>query len=256
MQTEDHLSHLIYYVRDNVQGYDVSRDALMTVPRMIEAIHEASIAQVLELKMSALELAENNLTWVLVQQHLVLKRQPMLGESIELCTHPSGKDRLYTYRDFYVQDVEGKELAHASSTWILMNTKSRKVGSYPDFVSNFLEPSNQFDALARSPRLKISLDVSDQVVSHHVAFHDLDFNSHLSNHCYFKWMLDAIPENIYDEKRMTSFNIRFKAEARIGQKIEVRIKQNEENIFDHELLSENSVIAFAQSKWCNKFAGL
>ena len=252
MQINDSLSPLVHRESGVVRGYDVGRDTLMTIPRMIEALHEASISQVLKLKLSALELAKSNLTWVLVQQHLIVARQPMLGEKLNICTHPSGKDRLYTYRDFYLEDQHCKDLARASSTWILMDTKNRRIGKYPDFITKVLEPSNELPHLPRAAKLKFAKERPDAIQERTVAIHDLDFNGHLSNPFYFKWILDLVPSEIWVEQRLVEFNIRFKEEAHLRDQVQVRIRRTSDHIFEHEMAKGDMTIAFARSQWGNR----
>lgn len=249
MHQEEFLAHqLVYRELRKVKGYDVASDGFMSVPKMIEALHEASIQQVVELGLSVLELSEVDLTWVLVQQHLRIVNRPRLGDQLIIITYPSGKDRLYTYRDFLMLDSNEEVLATASSTWILMDTKNRKLGKYPPAISDLLLQSNEFEALPRSSLLKATTFDVEPDASYQVRYHDLDFNGHLSNTFFFKWMLDSISFDFQNSKTLSELNVRFKEEAHWGDVINTRIHEKGKSC-SHELEKRGQVIAFGQSHW-------
>ena len=246
---EDQSHPLIFIEKNKVKGYDVDQNQLMHIPAMIQMLHEAAMQQVLHLKVSAKELAEHQLGWILHQQYLEIFEQPKLGETIKVITHPSGKEKVFTYRDFQMKNEAGKVLAQAASTWLLMNTATRSMATYPDFISEMLEPSNDLQHLPRAPRLRIKMQNPTWQKDYQVSFHDLDFNGHLSNFYYFKWMLDTLPSDFLQKNTLQSFQLKFKEECHLDDLVKVKIQEEEGNSFLHVILKNEKVLAEGRTVW-------
>ena len=246
----EHLPNpLIFIEKNKVKGYDVDKNQRMHIPAMIQMLHEAAMQHVLHLKVSAKELAAHNLGWILHQQYLEIFEQPKLGEVVEVKTHPSGKEKVFTYRDFQMRNEDGKILAQASSTWLLMNTAARSMGVYPDFISEMLEPSNEIPHLPRAPRLRVKLQNPKWQKTYQIGFHDLDFNGHLSNFYYFKWMIDTMSSDFLQNNTLTSFRLKFKEECHLDEVVEVNVQEEGEGAFLHVILRDGKVLAEGRTVW-------
>jgi len=246
----ENLSHpLIFIEKNQVKGYDVDQNQRMSIPAMIQMLHEAAMQQVLHLKVSAKELAPYHLGWVLHQQYLEIFDRPELGEMIEVKTHPSGKEKVFTYRDFQMKNKEGKVLAQASSTWLLMDTRTRSMATYPDFINEMLLESNNLPHLSRAPRLRVKLQKPKWKKAYQVGFHDLDFNGHLSNFYYFKWMLDTLPSDFLQQNTLQSFQLKFKEECHLDELVHVKIQEEEDGSFLHVILRNEKVLAEGRTVW-------
>ena len=246
---ENLSSPLIFIEKNKVKGYDVDQHQRMTVPAMIQLLHEAAMQQVLHLKVSAKELAPHHLGWILHQQYLEIFDRPELGEEIEIKTHPSGKEKVFTYRDFEMKNSEGKILAQAASTWLLMDTRTRSMAAYPDFISEMLGPSNELPHLPRALRLRVKMQNPSWQKTYQVSYHDLDFNGHLSNFYYFKWMLDTMPSDFLQKNNLKSFQLKFKEECHLDELLEVKIEEMGDGSFLHVIVREEKVLAEGRTVW-------
>lgn len=240
---------LLHWEPLHVRGYDVNREHKASVPAVIQMLHEAAMQHVSKLKLSANELAELDLGWVLHQQFLEVSQMPRLGDRLKVLTHPSGTHKLFTFRDFHLFDENDKPLARATTSWFLMNTKRRRIARYPAFISQVIDQSNELDHLPRVPALELSVDTPEEQEEFTVHYHDLDFNGHLSNYYYSKWMLDALPFSWWKNHTLTSFNIQFKEECFINDRLTVEIQQKENLKFAHRMIRDGREMARAVSAW-------
>lgn len=240
---------LIHFEKGQIKGYDVDIHQRATIPAMVMMMQEAAMQHVLRIGVSAKELVKQNLGWVLHQQYFEFFRQPMLGEKVQIQTNPTGLERIFTYRDFQMRDEQNNLVAQASSSWLLMDIENRKMGKYPPFIVDMLQPSNDFEKLPRPPKMKFNITDSDFEKTFQVGFHDLDFNGHLSNFYYFKWMLDSMPAEILKNKQLASLQIRFKEECYLDDKIKVVIKKEDENVFVKALLKNDKIVAEGKTIW-------
>ncbi|MEL6135778.1 MAG: hypothetical protein AAFR59_20665, partial [Bacteroidota bacterium] len=61
-----------------------------------------------------------------------------------------------------------------------------------------------------------------------VRYHDLDFNDHLNNNVYIRWLLDAIHEDWWRTHRLRGLQMKFLEEGKWGEEIGVRLDTNAE----------------------------
>ena len=240
---------LIHFEKGQIKGYDVDIHQRATIPAMVMMMQEAAMQHVLRIGVSAKELVKDNLGWVLHQQYFEFFRQPTLGEKLQIQTNPTGLERIFTYRDFQMKDENGVVVAQASSSWILMDTETRKMAKYPTFISEMLQSSNDFEKLPRPPRMKFKIGKPDFEKTFQVGFHDLDFNAHLSNFYYFKWMLDSMPSDFLKNNQLQSLQIRFKEECYLDDEVKVLIQETEEKSYVHILLKNEKIVAEGRTVW-------
>ena len=215
-------------------------------------MHEAAMQNVLELKVSVWDLEPQHVSWVLMRKHLWIDRLPMLGEQIRVFTTPAGFRRAFTFRDYIIYDQQGHRIAAASSTWLLMDTRHRKMANLLPFLKKF-EPEmpSPEDCLPRPESKMPSFEKADRSLSFRVDWHDLDFNNHLSNTRYLQWMLEIIPRERLDGNFPRSMRIEYRAEARLGDELIAEGCQTDDTGFLHQLRLKDSdkILASAVSEW-------
>ena len=232
-----------------VGGYDVDLHKVASIPSMIQMMHETAMQHVLLLGLSALELAPLNLGWVLIRQQMHVFRQPGLGETIRVHTHPSGRDRAFAYRDFQVRDEAGELLATATTAWLLMDTNTRRMARYPDFILAWLDKTETNDHLPRPGGDFPALANPDVEKSFLVNWHDLDFNHHLTNFYYQKWMLETTPNAILENFQLREYKIQFKGESLLGDTLIAQSQELEPGVFAHSIRKDDQEIASGWTRW-------
>ena len=240
---------LIFKDKEKVKGYDVDMFQRATIPSMVFKMHESAMQHVLKVGVSAKELAPRNLAWVLHQQYFEFFRQPQLGEVLEVSTYPTGLERIFTFRDFKLKDSEDKVIAQASSSWILMDTQSRKMSKYPKDIEELLLPSNDFEKLPRPPRMKFKIENPIYKKEFQVGFHDLDFNEHLSNFFYFRWMLDTLPNEFLKANQLKTLQMRFKEECYMNDIVKILVEKQDEKTYVHTMLKNDRILAEGKTVW-------
>ena len=245
------LDRLVHTETYQVKGYDVMHDLSMKPAELVRAMHDSAIAQVVDLKLSATELQPLGLGWALVHQMLEVFTYPRMGDTITITTHPSGKHRVYTYRDYKVHH-DGRLLAQASTAWVLLDIRNHRLAPYPTDIDAILAESNQLPALPR-PSLSEPRLLNDPLEkTFEVQYSDIDFNGHVSNQCFFKWMLDAMPHEFLRDNRPVAFNTRFKGEAFLAQPILVQHYEQEPHLYFHSISSEGTKLVQGYTRWVKK----
>ena len=242
----DDLTHTEFY---RVRGYDVDLHKRASIPTIIQMMHDAAMEHVLKLGLSAIELEPLGLGWVLVRQQLQVRTQPALGQAVSVLTRPSGRDRAFAYRDFYLFDDTGNILATASTTWLLMDIHTRRIARYPDFINAWLDRSQTPDFLPRPGTDFPPVQNPEIVKTFQVNWHDLDFNRHLTNFYYQKWMLESTPPEILENYRLEEYRIQFKGESLLGDTLQVCAEALEPGVFAYSAQKNGQEITSGYARW-------
>lgn len=239
---------LVYEESTVVGGYDVGPSYRAKCHRLIEIMHDASTRHVLQLGLSARELQTHHLTWVLIRQRVEINHCPLMDDRLVVRTYPSGKDRLYTFRDFVVEDKDGQTMVSSSSTWLLMDTQERKLAPYPQEIASLLDRSNDFPSLPRAVKLA-SLELEPEfIMTRIVRQSDLDFNGHLSSPHYYRWMLDALPSSYRLGHSLSEITVQVMLEGSVNDEVQVAASSTTDG-WVHELRIGSKVLALGRSIW-------
>lgn len=233
-----------------IRTFEIDARKRMTVPALVQAMQEAAMQNVLRLGLSVWDLEPHRISWVLMKFKLDLVRLPTLGEAVHLVTYPSGFEKFFTYRDYLVYDAAGALLASASSQWVLMDTGARRMTRIPDWIeAHTARLSDPADWLDRPGR---RLPTSDQTIGrreHVVDHYDLDFNAHLSNQLYFRWLLQTLPDDYLAERTPTSVELHFRAEARRHDRLTATGSRVDEHAFAHRLTRGEQELATGYTRF-------
>lgn len=246
------LPPLAYSCDYTVQMYDIDSRRKMTVGALVRLMQEASMQNVMQMKVSAWDMQAMSLSWVLLRKHLKIKRLPLNGEKITVVTYSCGFEKFFTFRDFKVFDKNEDLIAWSSSTWLLMNTDERKMVRIPDFILELeAQMPGEKDSLPR-PKSKLPpFQNADFSRPFRVDWHDLDFNGHLNNVNYIQWMLEALPDDILKNATLRELDIFYKVEAHWKDGLMSEVQQLDDTNFLHRLLriEDGKEVAQGQSSF-------
>lgn len=235
-----------------VQTYDIDRHRKMTVAALVQQMQEAAMQNVMELKVSVWDMQEKHFSWVLLRKNLKVNRMPMIGEKLTIVTFPSGFERIFTYRDFFVLDEKGETIATSATTWLLLDTQTRRMVRIPDFVLAF-EPQIPLveDCLPRAVVDLPAITNVEKAISFRAGFHDLDFNGHLNNVYYIQWMLETLPDDILEKGKLKKLAIQYKVEAHWKDEVESKMQVSGAGKFLHTLKrkADGKELAIAETEW-------
>lgn len=204
-------------------------------------MQDACMQQVIKLKVSAFDLKDRHLSWVLLKKSLKIYQRPKLNQTITIKTYPTGFNKVLAYRDFKCFDQAENLLAESSSTWTLMNTSTKQMERIPDDILAIKIPAVE---KLRLPRFKIDpKTITELVTNYTVQKFDLDWNKHLNN----AQLIKIIFSNVDSPSSCKQFNISFKTET--FEKDQIQVYQSESgDITNFKVWNETSgqIIALAQ----------
>ncbi len=168
---------------------------------------------------------DRGLFWVLVRDNIEVSRLPEYGETITLRTWV-GKPRLGLFPRFYDIIAEnGETLVRSSSTWAIMNGKTRSFAHQDEHGMEFADASHgdeipMKEKLPREPFAEGDVHTAD----FSVPFSYLDVNRHMNNTHYLDLADDLLPSPA-DGRQLKSLYIELAQEIRSGDQVKVVWKQ-------------------------------
>ncbi|MCB0587079.1 MAG: hypothetical protein KDD06_17385 [Phaeodactylibacter sp.] len=247
------VSPIGYQSEYEVRTYEIDSHKRMTIPAITRLMQEAAMQNVIRLKLSVWDLEPENISWVLMRKQLHIFRLPVLGEQIQVMTCPAGFERMFTYRDYKVRDKNGKLLAASSSTWLLMDTNTRRMSPIPDHILAFQKQMPPPEECLPRPDGRLPRFEQAQSTKYfEVNWHDLDFNRHLNNTLYIQWLLEPLPALVLEKGMLRQLDINYRAECHWQDQVRAEVQAlDEPGQFLHRLSKkeDGKELAVARTKW-------
>jgi acyl-ACP thioesterase len=164
-------------------------------------------------------------TWVLVMLFVKIEKYPKWREKYYVETWPKKMEGYFAYRDFMIKNEQGEILGSGSSTWLIINTKTRRPAKL-DLMKDKKDLCRNISATGRDAK-RLALPENGINIEHKVQFSDLDINGHVYSAKYLQWTIDAVPFEVSSEKFIKEFEINFLSEGK--PKDLIQITYNEQN---------------------------
>ncbi|KAL2643103.1 hypothetical protein R1flu_010690 [Riccia fluitans] len=208
-----------------IRSYEVGVDKTASIETIMNHFQETALNHVW---MSGLAgdgfgatrgMITNNLIWVVTRMQVQIERYPTWGDVVEIDTWVLASGKNGMRRDWLIRDYKsGQILARATSTWVMMNQKTRRLAKMPDEVRAEISPHY----LERSAILeknsekivRLDEDAAEYVRSGLTPRRsDLDMNQHVNNVKYIGWMLESLPAPISEGHELTKMTLEYRREC-------------------------------------------
>lgn len=240
----------LYSAEYQVRSYEIDSSGLVRPLTILNYLQDAAGEHAAQLGVSVPALLKKNLTWVLSRYHVAFHQFLPAHSIVNLKTWPSAKEGRFALRDFELIDADGHRVVSATSSWMLIDLKTRR----PVRIDEFLPD------LPTVPRRMIhdtftSLPVPDDFNSElpfRVRHSDLDINRHVNNTVYVDWALETLPKSIIGQISPHTIEVSYRAEANYGDRILSRSYYDADNQKSlHQLLreSDGKELARVRASW-------
>ncbi len=216
----------IFEATYTIRSFDVDANGLVRPFTLLGYLQEASTEHIALLGASVRDLMAEGLTWVLSRVHLQIEHYPKRGDEVTIRTWPSQREGRFSSREFELFDSNGAVVARATTSWAVIDFKSRKPVQVERHPHHPLTPRRVIDdRFATLP----TLDKNQGGTRFTVRRSDLDLNRHVNHMVYASWALDAVPDKLAEKYKPVSLEIGYRAEALAGEEVTVSCKCTEEN---------------------------
>ncbi|MFH0883410.1 MAG: acyl-ACP thioesterase domain-containing protein [bacterium] len=236
-----------------VRSYEVGPDERASLAAIANYLQETAGHHASALNLGPSHLVPKGIFWVLSRLRLRMNHFPAAQESLEVLTWPSARDRHVASRDFRIMDAEGNLIGEATTAWLVFDLKTRKVIDIPVWIGRDLPqaPPRNLDFETRLiPRLREA--GYEKTIPIRRA--DLDMLGHANNVRYLEWVLEAPPDEWWNDHVPVEADIQFRIEAHAGDLVLTRCAEDGEMGFLHSLVrrEDGAEVVRAKTRWTKR----
>lgn len=177
------------------------------------------------------DLISQNAAWVLSRLHIKFLKYPTWKERVTMETWHKGSDKLFGIRDFQMSTLDGEPLILATSLWLIIDTKTRRIRRTDSFINDGMEGSLERDAIKeRAERISRPQELH-RIGTRDILFSDIDLNGHTNNAKYIEWSLDYISKICSADKVIKEMTVNFNSESREGETIDINTANSDNSIY-------------------------
>jgi medium-chain acyl-[acyl-carrier-protein] hydrolase len=226
-----------------VHTFDADFNNRIKLSSIFNFMQDAASNNANQLKFGFNDLSEKGQTWVLSRALIKIFDSVSFNDDIVVETWPKGVDRLFALRDFNLYNVAGKLIGIATTAWLLIDIKTLRPTRLNDF-NHKIPPVTVKPAIDMVPD-KITPCPGKEIAGEFTAgYSDIDLNRHVNNVKYIEYILDSFSEDFYANKKISSLQINFLSELKLGEKISVFKCAYDENKYYLEGVNQKEVKIF------------
>lgn len=218
---------MVYEMNGNVRYSEVDAKGQMTWLALLSYFQDCSVFQSEQLDMGVQYLAEHHMAWVLSSWQVRVDEMPYLADEIHVQTWAYDFKGFYGYRNFALNNAEGKRLAYANSIWVLVDTESGRPLRVPQDMGDAygMEEPLKLSATERKIRVPENYEEKEPV---RVQKYFIDTNYHMNNEKYVMIAQEFVPEHFQIEE----IRVEYKKAAVLDDVLYPRV-----TIEDHEVVT-------------------
>lgn len=199
-----------YQKQLSVNSFHITRYGNLSTSFMFYQMQEIAGEHAISLGFGYDDLQEESLFWVLSRLLVKINRRPTWREEFQLNTWSRGTDGFYGYRDFEFLDQEGKHLILATSSWLALDTKTKRIKK--------LDTLNKVTAYKESLFGKNAKKIKSPIIDDYpefspVVFNEIDINQHFNSGRYIERIIDSYTFKFHEKNELKEFEINFLKEG-------------------------------------------
>ncbi|MCL2270408.1 MAG: thioesterase, partial [Treponema sp.] len=140
-------------------------------------------------------------------------------------TWPRGVEKLFALRDFDIRDASGNPAVQARSCWLVIDIEKRRP-LRPQSVMDSIPQNEGQDALPFAASLE-ERPYLQQVAERQALYTDVDYNSHVNNVSYIRWIEDALDPALLEKAQRMRLDINYLSEILPGEVTGIRAAEIE-----------------------------
>ena len=199
-------------------------------------------------------LNETRHTWVLSRLAIEMNEMPRQYEHCEVRTWVKSVMRYFTNRNFSIHRADGTPLGYARSVWAMIDLETRQpcnlLTLYDGDILRYVVPEEEdicpieghTSFRFREPQLLRTIDTY---------YSDVDINGHINSIKYIEHILDLFPKERFEQQSIRRFEIAYKAESYLGDRLSFYEQVIDGNETDIEVRKTDGTVV-CQAKVCFK----
>ena len=187
----------------------------MTLDTVFNYFQEAAISHAENLGVGREALARDKQAWIISRMSVQVMRRPKYRENIIVRTWPCGGEKLFAFRNYEILDSSGYSAVRAKSCWLIIDTEKRRPLRPKTIVDSL--PANEGQDLPITVRCLEEHPGLLKTDERRALYSDLDYNGHVNNVSYIKWLEDAMDSALLEQAVQLQFDINYLNEILPGE---------------------------------------
>ena len=201
----------------------IDKSDRLTLDAIFNYFQEAAISHADNLGVGREEMARTGQLWIISRMTVMINKRPNYRDTIKIRSWPCGWEKLFAMRDFEIKDKDDNALVSARSAWLIVDMEKRRP-LRPQSVMDNLPLNEGMEALPAETGAAAGLagcENLQKATEKKALYTDLDFNGHVNNVRYIKWIEDIIDSELLYKARKMRFDINYLSEIMEGETIEL-----------------------------------
>jgi acyl-ACP thioesterase len=204
-----------------VNAYDVDINNKLKLNTLFNFLQDVASSHADSLKLGFNDLIVNDLGWVLSWAKVQIEQDSEFSQTIKIRTWPKCRHKLFSIREFIVNDNNGKVLYRVSTAWLLINVKTKRITDIRNLPQQIYYQPDQF-AINDFP-VKISSEKTKEILfNKKIRYTDLDINRHVNNTKYIEMILDCYSAEHHKNNSLINLTVSFISESFYDDELEIR----------------------------------
>ena len=188
-------------------------------------MEETTVHHSFHLGVDYYSLQEMSLAWILVRTKVRFYEFPSLGTKIIVQTWPRGwQQKIFGMRDYSLTNEKGKAVAHATTAWLLVNTKTRRFVKPETLSISLPENEGRFILDETLDKLARPTGFSNEHIFE-ANYSSLDLMGHVNNTQYIDWLCDCFPISFWKKYQFDWLQINYSNEIKPEESINIEMTE-------------------------------
>lgn len=237
----------IYEETITIRSYHCDVNRQLTLPKLCSFFQDVAGNHTVACGVGWEFLQKNKMFWVLSRLRIEIECFPKWHEQIVIRTWSNGLDGLLAIRHFQVLNNEGNEIIKAISSWLMLNSETRRLIKADEFMRDFpINSERLFESnLAKLPSLVNQV----KFVPLEVLFTETDMNRHMNNVSYIDRIINSFGFNYLLRHQIKNFEINFLKEALPGDFLYVQQQQLSKLHFLNNIVRQSDLSEMVRTRF-------
>ncbi|SHF32679.1 Acyl-ACP thioesterase [Mariniphaga anaerophila] len=225
-----HINHL------STRSYFINRFGKLSTSFMFYQMQDIAWEHAAKLGFGYDNLKQDEQFWVLSKLLVKIDRRPVWGEDFALETWSRGTDGFFGYRDFNFVDKQGANIIQATSSWLVLDAKSKRIVRLNDFT-NF--PKYEESVFGNNAGKVSTPKSNDKLEFTPVRFNEIDINQHFNSGRYIERIIDSFSFDFHQANELIEFEVNFLKEGMPADRLAVKKQVLDENHYMCSVVRES-----------------
>ena len=227
-----------------IKTYHVDKDGKLSVHQLFNFMQEAAYRHSVLGAFGQPDLAKLDLVWMLSRMNVVLYKEALLGETVEITSWVRSIVGAFSERDFLFT-CNKEVVAKATSLWVCLSITAIKPTHIPPQIVKKMNQLTNESRDVLTAKIASIKGLSDSF-KYRVQQSDVDMVKHTNNVAYVRMVMDTIRF----EKTLIQIEVNYLKQSFLDNKLIVNTQEVDNATSLHEVVNEDGgVVCRLKTKW-------